>query len=471
MQRLADDETQLNVDGATLPGLRGLRDLLRQRRGVRAVLANIGWLWADSAVLFVASSVAGIIVARALGPADYGLLGYATGFMGLFVPLAGLGLMDLAIRDLVASKVPAERILGTTFALQAAGALLAVLLAWACGLALRDDPLTRRVTLITCLSMLATPLNVPAYWFAARVRSKYAVWARDGALLVGTVLRGALALSGASVVVFAWLAVVQAFLAGLALLALSRGRLPDLRTWTASLSEAGRMLREAWPLLAAGLAVALYMKIDLVMLGQLAGPDEVGQYTAAVRLSELWHVVPVAISLSVFPTLVRARHRQTHDSDGAPWMQAFYDLMAGLGYLIAVPVSLLGVPVARLVYGQQYAASGPVLVVHIWTFLFVCLGLARCRWLVAANLNRLLLYTSLIGAAVNVGLNLLLIPRFGAQGAAWATVASQTAANYGACLVWPQLREAWAQMTRALLLPLRLRSAWHGAKAVWRSAA
>ncbi len=83
MQPLADDETQLNVDGATLPGLRGLRDLLRQRRGVWVVLANIGWLWADSVVLFVASSAAGIIVARALGPADYGLLGYATGFMGL----------------------------------------------------------------------------------------------------------------------------------------------------------------------------------------------------------------------------------------------------------------------------------------------------------------------------------------------------------------------------------------------------
>ncbi len=471
VEQSADDEQQPALPPAVRASAGAMAETLRERRGLRAVVANISWLWADSLVLFAASFAGGIVVARALGPAGYGLLGYASGLMGLLLPLAGLGTQDLAVRDLVAAGIPPGRVLGTTFALQAVGSLLAFALAWAASSLLNDAAATQRVTIIVSLSMLATPLNVPGYWFAARLRAKYAVWARDGALLACTLLRVALALSGAPVAVFAWLAVAQAFLAGVALFVLARGRMPGLRAWEVSLPEASRLLREGWPLLASGLAVALYMKIDLVMLGHLAGADAVGQYTAAVRLSELWHVAPMAISVSVFPALVRARDDGALGQGLAPFMQALYDLMAVLGFVVAVPLSLLAKSATWAVYGAGYAESGPILAAHIWSLVFVCLGLARGRWLVASHRTHLLLYTSLLGAGANVGLNLLLIPRYGAQGAAWAAVASQAVANYGSCLLWPALREPLAQMSRALLLPFRARAAWRGIVTVWKGSA
>jgi len=280
-----------------------------------------------------------------------------------------------------------------------------------------------------------------------------------------------MAVLGAPVVAFAWLAVAQALLGGAILLALSRGRAPGLRCWQVSRPDSIRLLREGWPLLAAALAAALGTRLDMVMLSKLAGPVPTGQYTAAVRLSELLQVVPTAIAVSVFPALIHARDTDLPGSRLGAFMQALYDLMAALGLAIAVPLSLLARPAATALYGSAYTASGPILAAHVWGFVFTCLGVARARWLLATRGTSLLLYTSLLGAGVNAGLNLLLIPRHGALGAAWAAVAAQAVATYVSCALWPALRAPFVQMSRALLLPLRLRSAWRGMVALWRDTA
>ena len=57
--------------------------------------------------------------------------------------------------------------------------------------------------------------------------------------------------------------------------------------------------------------IAIYMKIDQVMIKQMLGADQVGLYAAAVRLSEVWYFIPIVITASVFPAIIPATTRPT----------------------------------------------------------------------------------------------------------------------------------------------------------------
>ena len=82
----------------------------------------------------------------------------------------------------------------------------------------------------------------------------------------------------------------------------------------------------------------------------------------------------------------------------------------------------------RLRRGQGRQAAGPVLAVHIWASLFVFYGVAQGPWDLTENLTRLAMVRIVIGAIVNILLNLWLVLAYGALGAAVATVVSQALA-------------------------------------------
>ena len=95
------------------------------------------------------------------------------------------------------------------------------------------------------------------------------------------------------------------------------------------------LVKESWPLIFAGLAIAVYMKIDQIMLGEMIGKKAVGTYAAAARLSEIWYFIPGAIAFSVFPSIVRSK--QLDEKIYKKRMQKFYDLNATLAYGLSIP--------------------------------------------------------------------------------------------------------------------------------------
>jgi len=170
------------------------------------------------------------------------------------------------------------------------------------------------------------------------------------------------------------------------------------------------------------------MKIDQIMLGQMVGDEAVGIYSAAVRVSEVWYFIPTTIVASVFPAILEAKKRS--EAQYYQRLQRLYDLMVWLSVSVALPMTLLSTPIVTLLFGEAFAASGPVLAIHIWAALFVFLGVASGKWFLAENRQLLSFQRTALGMIVNVILNFLLIPGFGVMGAAIATVISQATAAW-----------------------------------------
>jgi len=423
------------------------------RPGVRRVLANTVWLSADRILRILIGIVVSAWVARYLGPDAFGKLNYAAAIVALLGALATLGLDSVVVRELVKEPDARHPLLGTAFTLRLlSGALCiggAVLYAW---LARSEDPTTMLLVAIFSIGLLAYGFDVVDLWFQSRLASRYSVIAKNGAFLVVSAGRVALILAGASVVAFAWAGLLETLLASAGLVVAYRLSGERIRAWRLSLARAADLLRPGVPLMFAGLAVAVYIRIDQIMLAEMIGDASVGIYSAAVRISEGLYFIPMVIVTSLVPVIIASK-----SADQALFtsrMQHLYDVMVAAAVAVALPLSLLAPLVINLLYGPQYASAAPVLAIQAWACVFVFLGIASSSHLLAENLTVISLYRTLIGAAVNVALNLVLIPRHGVLGAAYASLISYGVSTF-ALILFSRARSAGVMMLRALL-PLRL---------------
>jgi PST family polysaccharide transporter len=205
----------------------------------------------------------------------------------------------------------------------------------------------------------------------------------------------------------------------------------------------------------AGMAVVLYMKIDQVMLGEMLGDRDVGLYSAAIRLSEVWYFIPVSIVTSVSPSLFEAKK-----ISAALYYQRLgrlSRLVALIALAIAVPMTFASGYLMTTLYGSEYKDAGTVLAVHIWAALFVFLGVAQNPWTVSEGLTKLALLRTSLGAAANIFLNLLLIPTYGPTGAAIATTVSYALSAVILNALSPKTRMIFT-LQLSSMIPVRLGS-------------
>jgi PST family polysaccharide transporter len=421
------------------------------RPHLQRVIGNTGWLIADNMLRMLIGLIVGIWVARYLGPASFGELNYALALVGMFSVVASLGIDGNIVRDLVREPERQSEILGTAFRLKFAGAFVSAIACVSAVSILRPEyPQTIWLVAILSAGMIFLTIETISLWFQAQVQSKYTVYAKNLAYVLGALIRVGLILNEAPLIAFAWAGLVESSLAALGLVLVYYRRLGRMPTaWTATWSRAKAMLREGWPLLLSSVSSMLYLRLDMIMLGEMSGDHSVGIYGAATRLSEVWYFLPMAIVSSLQPSLVHAREHSRQQYFER--LSQLYRLMAALSIAVSLVVMFMAEPLIELLYGAQYKAAGAVLALHIWASVAVFLGVASSQYLLTENLQKLSFYRTTIGLGCNIILNFMLIPHLDALGAAIATLVSYCVATFS-LILFPSAR-AQAQLMFQSLLP------------------
>lgn len=440
-----------NVNSVWLKFLRGsLRARIEHRPNLQSALTNTAWLFGDKILRMGVGLLVGVWVARYLGPEEFGLMNYAMAIVALFGAVAGLGLNGIVVRDLVREPENAHTTLGTAFLLQVIGGLLAFGLAVAAiGFARPDDNLAKLVVAVLGFAMVFRSTEVVKYWFESQVKSKHAVWVENGIFVGLAGVKIGLIVMAAPLMAFVWSSFAEGALVAVGLLWIYSRETSALSRWRTRYGRAKALLMQSWPLIVSGLAVMVYMRIDQIMLAQMLGDEAVGIYSAAVRVSEVWYFIPTAIVASVFPAILAAKvHSETLYRQR---LQNLYNAMVALALAVALPMTFLSGWVISLLFGDAYAGGGAILAVHIWSALFVFLGLASGRGYLAENLQILAFTRTLLGAIVNVLANFILIPRLGILGAALGTLFAQMAAAYLFDLLHPRTRSHFWMKTKSFV--------------------
>ncbi len=393
------------------------------------ILQNFGWLFGDRVIRMGLGMVVGVWVARYLGPGLFGLFAYVQAVIALFVGFSNAGLDYIVIDELVGRPRRRSRVLGTTLALRLVGALLALFSSLL--VVFLADPghdLVQLMAAVMGSAMVFQAFDTIDLWFQSQVQSRVPVLVKNTVFLFMALLKISLTLAKAPLIAFACATLAEATIVALCLAMVYRYQLKeDPGTWQADLLMARHLLRASWPLILSGLTITVFMRIDQIMLNHLSTSRAVGIYAAASRLTEVWYFIPTAAVSSVLPSLVEARKEGREAFDRR--FQTFCRMMVGLAVVIVLPMTFLAKPLMVALYGDAFADAGPILALHIWTALFAFQGVAQGPWFVIENLMKLNLLRTLAGALVNVGLNLVLIPRLGGLGAAIASLVATATAN------------------------------------------
>lgn len=420
-----------------------------------SIAVNTGWLFVPKILRIAFALFVTAWLARYLGPVQFGILNYAIAFVVLVGPILRLGLEAVVVQEIVRAPKSRDEILGTTFFLRLLGGAASMVIVFTAVSLLRPEggALTRTLAAIISFGNVFQAYDAIDIWFQAEVRSKYAVYAKSIALIAKSLVLVYLIISGAPLAAFAWAWALESILAAAGLVVAYRMRGLDIRKWRVTGARVRQLLNLGWPMILSSSFAVVYLKIDQIMLGQMIGQSEVGIYSAAVKVSEAWYFVPTAVSMSVFPFLVQGK--ATGEAIYRARVQQLYDFLAWIALGVGIAMTFAAHLVVVLVFGEAYERSGAMLAILTWAGVFYSLREALGRWLVTENLLVFSFISNGIGAAVNVGLNLFLIPRWGGIGAAIATVISYAAACFCACILVPRTREAAWMMSKALVVPLR----------------
>ncbi len=365
----------------------------------------------------------GIWVARYLGPEQFGLLSYAQSFVFLFTAIATLGLDGIVVRELVKHPEKRSSLLGTAFGLKLIGAIMVLpVLAIAVQLT-NNDHYTNVLVFIIASASIFQCFNVIDFYYQATVQSKYVALANTITLAISSVIKIGLILNEAPLIAFAAMVLFDSVVLGFGLIYfyLKQIRLKTLN-FKFSRTMAGELLKDSWPLILSGLVISVYMKIDQVMIKEMIGVEAVGQYAAAVRISETWYFIPMVISGSLFPAIVK--YKKISIELFYERFQSFLDLMFYTGLCMAIPIAIFSKNIVEILYGPVYLQASSVLALHALGGIFVAISVAQGKYWLTFNLQNKLVWITSFCALTNVLLNLILIPLYGISGAAGATVVS-----------------------------------------------
>lgn len=420
---------------------------LRQHQGFMKYFTNTSWLFAEKILRMSIGLFVSVWVARYLGPEQYGLYSYVLSFVGLFAVFATLGLDSIVVKELVKDEKNRDIILGTAFRLKQFGALLMLSIVGVAILFVPNDRYTNVLIFIIASIAIFQSFNIIDFYFQSVVKSKYVVKINLISLAISSAVKITLILLEAPLVFFAIAALFDSVVIALGLLYIYVQNGLSYTAWSFNMDMGKNLLKQSWPLILSGMAVSIYMKIDQIMIKEMMNTYAVGQYAAAVRISEALYFIPVLMASSLFPAIVTAK--KVSQKLYIERLQKLYALIVWVGIAIAVPLTFLSGWLIDFLYGAQYAEAGDILMIHIWSGILVGLSLVKGKWQVTESLTKYHAVGALSSAAINVAANLVLIPKYGGVGAALGTLIAQFSSGYLINYLFTPLRSQLLLMHRA----------------------
>ena len=421
---------------------------LKQHPGIRKYFSNTSWLLGERILRMCVSLFVGIYIVRYLGPEKYGLLSYTMSFVWIFSALLDLGHREIIVRELVLYPEQRNVILGSAILLRLSGAVFLVS-GVAIGLQLVDnDEQTSLMIVIIALGMAFQSWELIDYYFQSRVQSKYTAWAQTVQLIVASLIKIYLIIWQAPLIYFAAIFSLEYVITAALFLLMYKWQVGSFPIRNCNLKYAKQMLKNSFPLLLTGTAILIYMKIDQVMLKELVGTETVGTYAAAVKLCEVWYHIPVLIAVSLYPAIIGVK-----DKDPALYhaqLQKLYTLLVWVALVLAIPITFLADWIIYILYGNEYIESVIILKIYVWAGIFVSMSLANNKWMIIENFQNYILLTTLLGMSSNIIFNVILIPSYGAPGAAMATLISYGIGSYLSLFLFAKVRKGFWFATKSI---------------------
>lgn len=388
------------------------------RRAVADVAIQLG----GQAINLALGIVTTVVIVRALGTTEYGQWATILATIELVAMVGNLGLEQVAVRFAAQEPEREGAWVGAAVSLQLLIAIpvIAVFLAAIALIAADSEMLV--AGLVLSLLFLTSAIGMLRMVFQLHVRNHMAVvfTTANSVIWAGSVI--AIAALGGGLVPFAiaFAGTAIAIQGAMALVALN------------TIHVRWRGARAFWPKLArvgisVGIASALtfsYGRIDQILVYELAPhASEAGLYAAMYKILDNAGFVPIAVMTTLFPIMAGLFPAEPERLHRLVQTAIDYLTMISLGALALTIVA--AEPIVELLYGTEFVPGASILPILFGAFVPICIGNVAGNMVIAADLQRRYIWFAATGLALNLALNVVLIPSYGIEAAAWVTLATE----------------------------------------------
>lgn len=422
---------------------------MQKEIGFKKIFGNSLWQISEKILTMLIGIVVSAWIARYLGVQEYGTANYIISIVSLFTAFSTLGMEKIIINDVIKQDEDEGVILGTSFILRIIGGILLLLLSQITIYILNGENILYQILgaiMGTC--MIFKAFEVVEYYFQAKMNLKLVSIIRFITAILVAISKIVIIKLDFGVIGFVSTYLFDVIVAGFLFYILFK--INNKSKWKFSKIYAKQLLSKCWYVALAGIMTTVYMRIDQVMLGSMLDTKiENGIYSAAVRIAEMWYFVPIAVISSFQPAIIEKKKKK-NEEEYINMVQRLYDLVALIGIAFGIGISIFGGFAVDILYGSEYQKASSILMISVWAGLFATLGSARSVWLVVENKQKFTVVYTLAGCVINIILNSILIPVFGAIGAGIATLVAQVIANIFALMIFKETRKSSLMILKSI---------------------
>lgn len=411
------------------------------------IVSNASWI----IICKIVQSVVGIVIsslsARYLGPSNFGIINYAASIAAFMLPITQMGLNSVLVKELVDNPNEEGKTIGTALLMSLLSAFFSILSVYAFTSIINvGESTTILVCVLYSVMLIFQALELITYWFQTHFLSKYVSIASLISYVIVSLYKTYLLINQKNIVWFSVSYTIEYCLISIALLFLYK-KLGG-QSLKFSFGKSVKLISTSWPYIISGLMAVVYSQTDKVMLKIMVGDLEVGLYSAGASCITLVSFVFSAIIDSMRPYILDLKNKNEEQYEKS--VTCLYSIVFYLSFSFCVFCFFFGKYIIAILYGQDYVNSVQILKLIVWYAVFNFYGGAQSVWFLAEKKQKYLTILGTSGALLNIILNLLLIPAFGASGAAIATIVTAVIANVVLCIVITPLKRTILLLLKAM---------------------
>jgi O-antigen/teichoic acid export membrane protein len=413
------------------------------------IFENIFWAMLGKIINLMGLLFVGILVARYLGPEQYGLMNYVISYVSIFTIISSFGLDDIEIRELSKQNAHKDFILGTAFRIRLTFACFTYLLILLTLWLFKPDLLTSLMIMAYAITVFTGCFNVIRNYFTSIVENKYVVKSEISRTLIGACIKLLLLWFKAPLLLFVVATAFDTILVAGGYIISYQIKVGRLSNWKYDKSMVYFLIKQSFPLLLSGTAIVIYQRIDQVMIGNIIDNRSVGFFATAGKFLDLVLFLPMILTQTITPLLVKKK--EVNIAKYEIMKQHFVSIVVWFSIIISLIVSLLSYWLILFTYGEKYLPAVAVLQIMAWKTVGMALSSTSGQIIILEHIQKWAVIRNLIGTVICIGLNLIFIPRFGIIGSAWVTIITVFSSGFLANYFIPSYREIANIQIKAIL--------------------
>ncbi len=376
---------------------------------------NLSWLIFDKVFRASLNILLSVILARGLGPENYGILNYLLAFIFLFSSLSSLGMNQVLTNLIIKSKkINNHEVIMGAYYLRFILSLLSYFVFLILINYLNKENFYYNFSLILGIGIILKSCEIFFSYFEAKSFSKYIVISQSLGIVISAIFIIFSIINKLDLIFIYYGLVVDVFVVFVFVNLFYYSQTQNFLV-RFNFSYVKKLILKSLPVLISTISIILYMRIDQIMINNMVGEYDLGLYSVSVRYIEIFHFIPKIIMISILPILLLNKKYVYN-------LLILNSYIFKLALIIVVIIFFSSEYLIPLIFGDVYQKSVTTTQILSFSIIFVFYGVVNEHWYISKNLQKFYAINVFIGAVMNIILNFFFISKFGINGAAYSTV-------------------------------------------------